>query len=88
MVFTPYDKPRAKRSNRAHLLARTELYPKIFKVPFENLSFDEDTLLETGEKGQVLDGQMAIDRIVRVSDISGRLRKSLPLTVQERFRGA
>lgn len=82
---TPYDPKNADFSNKAHLLARKVLYPKIFKVPLKNLLF-EDTLLEHGKRGEVLDGEMAIDRIVKVTAFSENLRQPLTFTVQERFR--
>lgn len=82
---TPYSSKNAAFSNKAHLLARKVLYPKIFKVPFERLSF-EDTLLEYGKRGEVLDGKMAIDRIVTVTAFSEALHHPISFTIQERFR--
>lgn len=84
MSKTPFSKANSYFSNSAHLAARKLIYPEIFGVPFESLTF-EDTLLELNERGRVLDGEMAIDRIVNVTNINN-LRMPITFTVQERFR--
>lgn len=82
-MTTPYSKDNGDFSNVAHRCAQKQLYPFIFGVTQERLSF-EDTLLELNERGRVLDGEMAIDRIVKIK-VDG-LRLPLVFTVQERFR--
>jgi hypothetical protein len=59
------------------------LYPLIFDCPFENLEF-KDTLLGTSERNNILDGEMAIDRVIDVTVKS--LKCPLTFTIQERFR--
>jgi len=85
MRVTPYSSDNAAFSNRAHLRAQELLYPKIFGLPLDRLSF-ESTLLASGERGNTLDGEMAIDRIVKVSGLPEFLRQPIVFTVQERFR--
>lgn len=85
MSPTPYSQSNADFSNKAHATARSSLYPQIFELPFENLEF-EDTLVRNGSRGEVLDGEMAIDRIVRVKPLVNDFKSSIVFTVQERFR--
>jgi hypothetical protein len=80
---TIYECDNASFSNRAHKAARSKLYPQIFNVPASSLEF-EDTLLGMNDRAQILDGEMGVDRIVRVS--IRHLRAPLVFTVQERFR--
>jgi len=63
--------------------ARDVLYPRIFNVRRERLAF-EDTLLAQSERAAILDGEMGVDRIVRVT--VHNLPAPLVFTVQERFR--
>lgn len=81
---TPYSTINANFSNRAHEYARDKIYPALFGVDRGQLVFDADTLLSDSARGRVLDGQMAVDRIVRVT--VNRLRQPLVFTIQERFR--
>lgn len=81
---TPYSLANAHFSNKAHEIAREKVYPALFGVSRAQLVFDKDTLLADSERGRVLDGQMAVDRIVRVKVM--KLRQPLAFTVQERFR--
>ena len=80
---TPYDKRRAEWSDRAHRAAQELIYPEVFGVPKERLQF-ESTLLADSPRGEVLDGELGVDRIVHVS--VGGLMKPIQFTVQERFR--
>jgi len=80
---TVYEQANASFSNRAHMAARTMLYPRIFRTPVERMAF-EDTLLAMSERAQILDGEMGVDRIVRVK--IHNLPAPLVFTVQERFR--
>jgi len=81
MAKTLYQPENAKFSEIAHKAARKQIYPLIFKT--HNLEF-EDTLLQTSDRGRILDGEMGVDRIVEVSVKT--LHAPLVFTVQERFR--
>ena len=83
MARTLYEQDNADFSNRAHMRARDVLYPRIFNVRRERLQF-EDTLLAQSERAAILDGEMGVDRIVRVT--VHNLPAPLVFTVQERFR--
>jgi len=63
------------------------VYPQIFKVDFERMEF-EDTLVEQGGKYETLDGDMAIDRLVKVWAKAEGFHQPISFTVQERFRRA
>jgi hypothetical protein len=80
---TLYEQDNADFSNRAHMRARDVLYPRIFNVRRERLQF-EDTLLAQSDRAKILDGEMGVDRIVRVT--IHNLPAPLMFTVQERFR--
>lgn len=79
---TPYSIDNANFSQSAHMAARQCIYPAIFPNA-DTLTF-EDTLLEMSDRARLLDGEMAIDRIVKVSVSS--LHMPLTFTFQERFR--
>lgn len=83
MARTLYEQDNADFSNRAHMRARDVLYPRIFNVRRERLQF-EDTLLAQSDRAKILDGEMGVDRIVRVT--INNLPAPLMFTVQERFR--
>lgn len=83
MARTLYEQTNADFSNKAHMRAMDVIYPCIFNVSREHLEF-EDTQLAQSERATILDGEMGIDRIVRVR--VGGLRAPLVFTVQERFR--
>lgn len=78
---TKYEVHQAGFSYRAHLAARREVYPKLFGT--DNIEY-EDTTLKTGLRGEILDGEMGIDVIVRPSH--PELRSNLSFYIQERFR--
>lgn len=81
--YTPYSKENQTFSDRAHEFAQTNVYPDLFETCYENLSFDDVTGMEQ-ERNQILDGEMAVDKIVNVT--VERLGAPLVFTVQERFR--
>ncbi len=81
MASTAYSTDNAAFTERAHETARTELYPALFGT--QQLSF-ESTLLATSDRNRILDGEMAVDRIVKVTVRD--LHAPLSFTVQERFR--
>lgn len=85
-MYTPYSRNNADMSDRAHQLAVKKLYPQMFGVSPERLTFDTDTLLASGPRGQILDGQMGVDYIARLT--VEPLGAPLQVTVQERFRRA
>ncbi|MFW5962294.1 MAG: hypothetical protein ACOCQR_01645 [bacterium] len=88
MAKTKYQKEHGNFSNRAHLTAREKVYPKIFNTnSFRDLIFEKDTLLEDSQRGHFLDGEMGVDRVIRVVD--SRFKNGLegiPCYIQERFR--
>lgn len=81
MASTAYSNTNATFSEQAHRIAQVELYPLLFGT--SRLSF-ESTLLATSERNRILDGEMAVDRIVKVT--VKKLHAPLSFTIQERFR--
>lgn len=82
MANTPYSKENAEDSNAAHLAAQSLVYPHLIGVKRELLEFVDCT--GEGAKDRILDGEMAIDRMVKIT-VNG-LKAPITLTVQERFR--
>lgn len=82
-MSTPYSKANQDFSDEAHKYAQDFIYPKLFNTDRENLSF-ECTSLGTSDKNKILDGEMATDRIVRVT--VDFLHGPIQFTVQERYR--
>jgi hypothetical protein len=82
-MYTIYEPNNGRFSDRAHEAAKRLIYPDIFQCEPNDLKF-ESTLLNTSEKNRILDGEMAVDRIVSVN--VAQLRVPLSVTVQERFR--
>lgn len=80
---TPYSIDNQAFSDRAHCLAREAIYPSLFDAAADALTFDDVTGVEA-ERNKVLDGEMAVDKIVNVT-VHG-LGAPLIFTVQERFR--
>lgn len=80
---TPFEIKNKEFTDKCHLIAQEKFYPVLFGTHQDMLEF-VDTSLALGDKEQILDGQMAVDRIVRVTTSS--LRAPLEFTVQERFR--
>lgn len=83
IAHTPYSNGNQQFSDRAHELAQAAIYPKLFGVDPACLTFDDVTGM-TQERNRILDGEMAVDKIVNVS-VRG-LGAPLVFTVQERFR--
>lgn len=81
-MYTPFSASNATMSSKAHELAVGKLYPQLFGT--SNFEFDKDTLLGESPRGQILDGEMAVDYVARVNVIP--LGAPLQITVQERFR--
>lgn len=86
MTATLFERRNADYSQKIHILARKSIYPKLFGVPENALRYEENTLVGQSEMGDMLDGEMGIDRIVNVSAVKGDLKAPLSFTVQERFR--
>jgi len=82
-VYTPFEQHNQDFSDRAHAAARSLVYPQLFGCDESLLQFDSASVGDGGEKA-ILDGQMAIDRLVDVT-VHG-LRSPLRRTIQERFR--
>lgn len=82
-MSTPYSTRNQLFSDEAHLSAQTQIYPMLFNVDPDQLRFTT-TSLSTGEKERILDGEMAIDRIVHVH--VHWFKSEIEFTVQERFR--
>lgn len=82
-MFTPFSQGNQDFSDKAHAAAQSLVYPHLFCCDRELMSFDRTSVSDGGEKA-ILDGQMAVDRIVHVS-VSG-LRDTIDHIVQERFR--
>jgi len=78
---TDYSESNAQFSEQAHLAAQTQIYSKLFigmKLEFVS------TLLSMGEANAILDGQMGVDRIIKV--YSENHKSPIEFTSQERFR--
>jgi hypothetical protein len=78
---TVFEQDNADFSTRAHMVARELIYPAIFET--DKLSFEDCTVGSTA-RGNILDGEMGVDRIVRVT--VKNLPAPIVFTVQERFR--
>jgi hypothetical protein len=83
MARTEYTKANGAFSDRAHEAAQDLLYPAIFNTERFNLEF-ESTMLNDGDHNTLLDGQMGIDRLVKVTVKS--LPAPIEFAIQERFR--
>jgi len=83
-TYTPYNRRNAAFSQTAHECAQLCFYPSLFGVDSDAIKWDDNTLLDHGGRGQVLDGEMGIDRVAYVSYPG--LRSALVFTIQERFR--
>lgn len=80
---TEYSQRNQDFSDKAHAAARSLVYPKLFKCDESRLTFESVSVSDGGENA-ILDGQMAVDRLVKVT-VDG-LRHPIQHTVQERFR--
>jgi len=83
MISTPYSNKNQLFSDAAHMAAQSQIYPALFNVSHEQLKFTS-TSLSMGSKEKILDGEMAVDRIisVKVKWFTG----DIEFTIQERFR--
>lgn len=83
---TNFSSSNAAFSDKAHIAAQTQIYPHVFNTSSENITYETVTLSENpdDQRSKILDGELAIDRVINVS------LKTFPFplsyTVQERFR--
>jgi len=85
-MATPYSQENQNFSNQAHEAAQRLIYPYVFNALSGTdifLEF-ESTSLGMSDRATILDGQMAVDRIVRV--FNPGFNAPLEFTAQERFR--
>lgn len=85
-MITPHSAENQSRSDQGHLLAQTEIYPKWLDIPFERISF-EGTQFDPENPdtmNSILDGKLAVDKIIHISWNKGRI--PISITVQERHR--
>ena len=82
MASTPYSPDNAKFSQDAHAQARVLIYPRAFGVMPYQLSYEDVTGQDL--RSRALDGELGIDRIVKVT--VDHLYLPIEFTVQERFR--
>ncbi len=82
-MSTAYSRKNQSFSDEAHIVAQSQIYPALFNVKQEQLRFTT-TSLSLGSKEQILDGEMAIDRIVSVN--VRWFKAEIEFTIQERFR--
>lgn len=81
-MYTPYSRALAEESNKAHMAAQSRIYPILLGVDRNQLEFVDCT--GDTERNRILDGEMAVDRMVKIT-VNG-LKMPITLTVQERFR--
>ena len=82
-MHTTFDQHNQDFSDKAHAAAQSLVYPALFQCDKSQLKFDSASVADGGEKA-ILDGQMAVDRLVDVEIL--KMRKPIRFTVQERFR--
>lgn len=82
-MFTPFSQDNQDFSDKAHAAAQSLVYPHIFNCEKSAMEFERASVSDGGEKA-ILDAQMGVDRLVKVS-VKG-LRQPIQHTVQERFR--
>lgn len=91
---TVYEPSQAEFSRLAHMAARRLVYAPLFSVAPELIEY-EDVRVQTGLRGEIFDGELGIDVIVRpdFSTAQGAMRhpatqlqSRLHFYVQERFR--
>lgn len=82
-MYTPFEQHNQDFSDKAHAAAQSLVYPRLFNCDRGAMEFERASVSDGGEKA-ILDGQMAVDRIVSVT-VPG-LRGPIEHIVQERFR--
>lgn len=87
MSATPFLQKNQDFSDRAHAAAKMQIYPILFAPVFGHKMHPmhiQSTTLSMGAKEAVLDGQLAVDRIVSIQSYAFRNKNRY--TIQERFR--
>lgn len=79
---TVFEEKNKNFSDKAHLAAQIQVYPRIFGTP--DIQFEDVTLSNGDERSRIYDAEMAVDRILHVA--TNDFKKPLSFTVQERFR--
>lgn len=82
-MYTKFEQRNQDFSDTAHAAAQSLVYPRLFRCEQSRLKFESASVNDGGEKA-ILDGQMAVDRLIKVT-VDG-FRCPLEYTVQERFR--
>lgn len=78
-MATVFNPERKAFSDLAHMAARRLIYPHVFG---DALQYEDTT--QDDPRSRILDGEMSVDRIVKIS--VDALRMPLSASVQERFR--
>lgn len=85
--MTIYNLSQAKYSIRGHKAAQRFLYPEIFKVPFDWLTFETTTLSSNHPQHNIYDGKLGIDHLVKIQDPNDtKSRGPIVFSIQERHR--
>ena len=80
---TAYSDSNQEFSDAAHMAARSLIYPILFNCEPQKIQFKSVSVSDGGANA-ILDGEMGIDRIMRIH-VNG-LRQPVEHTIQERFR--
>jgi len=89
---TLYNQNNGKFSDYCHNKARSQLYPLMFSCDETQLSFESKQIGNGDVEGAIMDGQMGIDRIIKVTRDNPTAVKTNPTPypvsypIQERFR--
>lgn len=82
-MHTRFEQHNQDFSDKAHAAAQSLVYPRLFQCDEDRLTFEGASVSDGGEKA-ILDGQMAVDKLVNVT-VNG-LRHPIQHAIQERFR--
>ena len=82
-MYTPFSEANQKFSDIAHEAARSLIYPNLLESGQSSIEY-KSVSVGDGGLNAILDGEMAVDRLVKVS-VDG-LRGPLEHSIQERFR--
>jgi hypothetical protein len=82
-IMTPYSADNQLFSDLAHCVAQQTLYPTLFRCDPSALQFETANVADGG-RSAILDGEMGIDKIIKVQ--VPLLHGPIVFTVQERFR--
>jgi hypothetical protein len=84
---TPFEAANKAFTDTAHRAAMRIIYPKLYNCAPDELEEDTDTF-ENSERGRLLDGEMAIDYVIKAPSpyTTPKTGQKLAHYVQERFR--